>query len=91
MNFTRDGRLHIAWHLDRPVGEPVISVEDTFDGVSDASFSFYGPDKDNNQPLWLDSWNDRKTLPQLIRVRFAWHDRALDIMVSSKIGAALRP
>jgi len=88
LRLTDDGKLHVAWRLDRPPGDAESGVDEAVDGISDATFSYAGGEKDRPL-LWLDTWTNPKSLPQLVRVRFIWRSHAVSIVVAPKITATL--
>ena len=89
LRLSEDGKLHIAWRLDRPPGETESGVDEVIDGISDASFSYYDEAGVDLASLWLESWMNRKSLPQLVRVHFIWHDHAVNIIIAPKVTSTL--
>lgn len=88
LGFGGDGKVSLAWHLDHPgdAGAAGAAAE-VLAEVSEGAFAFYGADTDGGEPRWWPGWMERRTLPQLIRVRFRWRGRAQEVLIAPELTA----
>jgi general secretion pathway protein J len=85
IGFAGDGTLRLAWHLDRdtPSGRQSFAPdtrEEVIANVSEGVFSYFGTTGDA-VAHWQEDWKNQTRLPQLIRIRFAWHGRQEELVV----------
>ena len=87
IRFPGDGTLRVAWRLDRRqefgqenfLPEP---AEELLRGFPEGSLSYFGPASDGGENRWWDTWQERRRLPLLLRIRFIWSGEPQELIVT---------
>jgi hypothetical protein len=60
-------------------------------GLSEATLSYFGPANDGEENRWWDTWQERRRLPLLLRVRFIWREEPEELLIAPRLtgGACL--
>jgi prepilin-type N-terminal cleavage/methylation domain-containing protein len=90
MRFQGDGTLRIAWRLDRrpEFGQEKFSpapAEELLHGFPGGSLSYFGPASDGGESRWWDTWQERRRLPLLLRIRFVWRGGPEELIVAPRL------
>lgn len=90
MHFPGDGTLRVAWQLDRrfELGQENFApppAEEKLQGLSERTFSYFGAAHDGGENRWWDTWQERRTLPQLLRIRFVWRGEPEELIIAPRL------
>lgn len=91
VEFTGEGKLRMAWQLDRksPSARKSVApipVEEVLDGATDGAFAYFGV-TDGQQAQWTESWQAQERLPQLVRISFVWRGQTEELIVAPMLTA----
>jgi len=76
---TGERRLALAWQIFRPDRAPRASVDADsrsvlLHGIAGVDFAYFGRRQTGAPAQWQDDWDDRRGLPELVRLRVSFPD-----------------
>ena len=90
MSVRREGETILESARGEFSTSPQVRTSARLTHVADIAFAYFGPPKDGDDPAWLSRWENRSTLPQLIRIRIRFTDPRLkwpELIVAPRITA----